>query len=232
MHDHGHHHGHDHAHHGHLQHNHIHEHTDIKPLRISIILTVTVFVAQVIGGFISGSLALLSDAGHVLVDLASLLIAFIFVTICLALVIALLFSWRVADQLQIDQQKTTRYQALGFLTGLVSVGFVMWWYGYLIDFNTESLFSSQAFLQEQFLTLQHMDHRIFLVGFAYAALLHFFIEDVSLIIVGCMMEFSIVGWLILAGIISLCIKNRQNYYPFCFGVYAMHAVWLLVQALF
>lgn len=72
-HHHDHHHGHDHHHHGH---GHIHEHTDIKPLRIAVALTSTVFVAQVIGGFASGSLALLSDAGHVLVDLASLLIAF------------------------------------------------------------------------------------------------------------------------------------------------------------
>jgi cobalt-zinc-cadmium efflux system protein len=72
-HHHEHHHGHDHHHHGH---GHIHEHTDIKPLLIAVVLTSTVFIAQVVGGFASGSLALLSDAGHVLVDLASLLIAF------------------------------------------------------------------------------------------------------------------------------------------------------------
>jgi len=64
-------HGHDHAH------DHAHEHRDIRPLRIAMILTGTVFVAQIIGGFISGSLALLSDAGHVFVDLASLMIAFV-----------------------------------------------------------------------------------------------------------------------------------------------------------
>lgn len=64
-----------HDHHGHDHHHH-HEHRDIRPLRIAIALTSTVFIAQVVGGFYSGSLALLSDAGHVLVDLASLLIAF------------------------------------------------------------------------------------------------------------------------------------------------------------
>jgi cobalt-zinc-cadmium efflux system protein len=70
-------HEHKHEHHGHdHHHDHIHEHTDIKPLRIAVALTSTVFVVQVIGGFVSGSLSLLSDAGHVLVDLASLLIAF------------------------------------------------------------------------------------------------------------------------------------------------------------
>lgn len=63
-----------HTHHG--DGHHIHEHRDIKPLRIAIVLTSTIFAIQVLGGIYSGSLALLSDAGHVLVDLASLLIAF------------------------------------------------------------------------------------------------------------------------------------------------------------
>lgn len=62
--------------HGHNQ-NHLRDHSDIRPLRIAIALTGTVFFVQVVGGFLSGSLALLSDAGHVLIDLASLLIAFI-----------------------------------------------------------------------------------------------------------------------------------------------------------
>lgn len=66
-----------HTHHHDHAHEHHHHHADIKGLRIAIILTGTVFIAQVIGGIISNSLALLSDAGHVLIDLASLLIAFI-----------------------------------------------------------------------------------------------------------------------------------------------------------
>ena len=57
-------------------HDHIHDHRDIKPLRIAITLTSLILVVQVVGGLVSGSLALLSDAGHVLIDLASLLIAF------------------------------------------------------------------------------------------------------------------------------------------------------------
>lgn len=57
-------------------HHHINAHADIRPLRIAIVLTTTVLIVQFIGGVISNSLALLSDTGHVFVDLASLLIAF------------------------------------------------------------------------------------------------------------------------------------------------------------
>ena len=56
--------GHSHNH----NHGHHHEVTG-KNLSISIILNIGITVAQIIGGFISGSLSLLSDALHNLVTL-------------------------------------------------------------------------------------------------------------------------------------------------------------------
>ncbi|MFZ9869692.1 MAG: cation transporter [Candidatus Kapaibacteriota bacterium] len=65
-----HHHDHDHPH------DHHHDHHDIRPLRIAMAITTSILVLQIVGGVVSGSLALLSDAGHVFVDLGSLLIAY------------------------------------------------------------------------------------------------------------------------------------------------------------
>src|SRR4030042_4579511 len=39
-----------------------------RPLKITLILVLVIMVAEVVGGFISNSLALLSDAGHMLTD--------------------------------------------------------------------------------------------------------------------------------------------------------------------
>ena len=44
----------------------------VGKLRIGIILTVLILVAEVVGGLLSNSLALLSDAGHVFVDIIAL----------------------------------------------------------------------------------------------------------------------------------------------------------------
>lgn len=57
-------------------HQHI-EHLEHRSLRIAIGVTAAIFLAEVIGGFLSGSLALLSDAGHMLVDLFSLIVAYV-----------------------------------------------------------------------------------------------------------------------------------------------------------
>jgi len=45
---------------------------DSRPLKISLAIVLVVLVAEVIGGILSGSLALLGDAGHMLVDALAL----------------------------------------------------------------------------------------------------------------------------------------------------------------
>ena len=60
-------------------HNHSHSHNDLKGrnLFISILLNILITVAQVIGGIVSGSLALLSDALHNFSDVLSLVVSYI-----------------------------------------------------------------------------------------------------------------------------------------------------------
>jgi len=65
------------AHHHH--HGHSHAHSDLRGrnLLISILLNIAITVSQVIGGIISGSLALLSDALHNFSDVLSLVISYV-----------------------------------------------------------------------------------------------------------------------------------------------------------
>ncbi|MBT8236394.1 MAG: cation diffusion facilitator family transporter [Bacteroidia bacterium] len=59
-------------------HSHSHHHAETgKPLLWSIVLNSIITIAQVIGGFISGSLALLSDALHNFSDVLSLVISYV-----------------------------------------------------------------------------------------------------------------------------------------------------------
>lgn len=64
---------------GHEKHNHSHMHPDLKGrnLIISILLNIVITVAQVIGGLVSGSLSLLSDALHNFSDVLSLIVSYI-----------------------------------------------------------------------------------------------------------------------------------------------------------
>ena len=78
-HDHDAHAGHDHSGHGHGHHDHSHDFRSAskKSLWLALILISTYMIAEVIGGLISGSLALLADAGHMLTDAAAIMMALV-----------------------------------------------------------------------------------------------------------------------------------------------------------
>jgi cobalt-zinc-cadmium efflux system protein len=86
-----------------------------KHLKIAIALTSFYFIVEVIGGFLSGSLSLLGDAGHMLRDVFSLLIT--------------LGAMRIAKRLP-TKTKTFGYHRVeilaAFINGLLLVGISVW----------------------------------------------------------------------------------------------------------
>ncbi|WP_124726761.1 cation diffusion facilitator family transporter [Staphylospora marina] len=71
---HHHHHGH---HHDHHHHGHDHHHDNRTGLTIALAITVTILLLEFVGGLLTNSLALLSDAGHMLGDAASLALSLV-----------------------------------------------------------------------------------------------------------------------------------------------------------
>ncbi|HMR78860.1 MAG TPA: cation diffusion facilitator family transporter, partial [Polyangiaceae bacterium] len=69
----------EHGHGGHGQggHGHGHEKTPTRVLSIALVLTSTFMVVEAVGGVMTGSLALLADAGHMLADAGALALALV-----------------------------------------------------------------------------------------------------------------------------------------------------------
>ncbi len=61
----------------HDNHSHHHHHGGGKRIGITILLNLFITVSQVIGGFMSGSLSLLTDAAHNFSDVIALVISYI-----------------------------------------------------------------------------------------------------------------------------------------------------------
>src|SRR5712692_2987685 len=92
-----------HEHSGH-DHNHIHGMAK-QTLRIAFFLTIIILVAELVGGLIANSLALLSDAGHVVTD-----------------IFALGLAWFATVQAErpANARKTFGYHRVGILAALVN----------------------------------------------------------------------------------------------------------------
>lgn len=105
-----HHHHHDdygHDHHGH-DHNHgdvFHSHAPAGQMRKAFLLTLLILLAELVGGIISHSLALLSDAGHVVTDLAAIGLSW--------------FALKQADK-PANNERTFGYHRAGILAAFVN----------------------------------------------------------------------------------------------------------------
>jgi cobalt-zinc-cadmium efflux system protein len=104
-------HDHDHDHH----HSHHTGHDSQRRLFWAILLTGGFMVAEVVGGILSGSLALLADAGHMLTDTAALALAW--------------FAARISRR-PVDEKRSFGYHRVqilaAFVNGLTLIAIVVW----------------------------------------------------------------------------------------------------------
>src|SRR5258708_19363380 len=89
---------------GHAGHNHTH-HMARQSLRLAFFLTVIILIAELAGGWLANSLALLSDAGHVITDIFALGLAWFAV---------------VQAERPANARKTFAYHRVGILSALVN----------------------------------------------------------------------------------------------------------------
>src|SRR5437867_7053387 len=90
----------------HAGHAHNHTHSMVKQtLRLAFLLTIIILAAELLGGLLANSLALLSDAGHVVTDLFALGLAW-FAT--------------VQAERPANERKTFGYHRVGILAALVN----------------------------------------------------------------------------------------------------------------
>ncbi|WP_310470376.1 MULTISPECIES: cation diffusion facilitator family transporter [unclassified Corynebacterium] len=107
-HDHNHNHNHDHDHHSHAP-------EGLKALLTVLIFTATIFFAELIGGYISGSLALVSDAMHMLSDSTGLLVA----------ALAIIFARKTASDTATYGYR--RLEVVAALANALSVSIISLW---------------------------------------------------------------------------------------------------------
>ena len=95
------------AHHDHGTHGHDHAHgtQNQRAVGIAALLTGGFMIAEVVGGIVSGSLALLADAGHMLTDFAALVLAW--------------FAFRLARR-PADEERTYGFDRFSVLAAFVN----------------------------------------------------------------------------------------------------------------
>lgn len=173
-----------------------------RRLFITLIITLFIFLVELVGGFISNSLALLSDAGHVLTD-------------SFAIILSLIAS--VISKKPSGKKATYGYQKIGILAALVNgvslvaIATLILVEGYRRFLNPPDI-KTDIMLSVAFLGLlgnlamavilghRHQDLN---VKSAWFHVIGDALSSIGVIIAGLLMKFT--GWLLIDPLISLIV---------------------------
>lgn len=166
-------------------------------------------------------------------DISSLnvLLVATFVTLCLGMVIDLIFSYKLTRLAQISYSYVLRYQMIAFFVVVITSGIVMWYYAQAFTEQSLSLVASDAQDLDSLINFGVFNYKIFMSGML-SGLLVLFSRQSLLGVVGLTLMIPYHSmWLIIAGAISFLVVDRRKLYPLWFGVYAAHAFWMIVWAI-
>lgn len=157
----------------------------------------------------------------------NLLLVATFVTLCLGIVVDLVFSYKLTALAKVSYQRVVKYQILGFFVAVITSGIVMWLYTYSFNEQSLYLFAQDAQDLDSLINFGVFNYKTFMCG-CVSGLLVLLARQPLLAVVGMtLMAPNISMWLIISGAISYLVADRQRLYPLWFGVYAAHAIWII-----
>ena len=205
-------------HHGHAGHAHVHHAHGDNATRIfwALLLTAGFMIAEVIGGVLSGSLALLADAAHMLIDSVSLFFAWL----------AFRLSRRPADAARTYGYH--RFPVLAAFTNGISLVFIIIW---IFSEAADRLLNPTEVLAGPMLAVAGLGLAINIAAFAVlhgadrnnlnvrGALLHVWGDMLgSVAAIGAALVIMTTGWMPIDPILSILV-----------GLLVLRSAWFLVK---
>jgi hypothetical protein len=80
--------------------------------------------------------------------------------------------------------------------------------------------------------VKEFNYMVVLVGIVFGLILKRAKMSPMLVLGGLLMPLNITLGLVVGGLISMLVKDREQWYPFWSGVFAANSIWMLIQAIF
>lgn len=144
----------------------------------------------------------------------------------------ILFGRRVAQLASIDRKKMVWAQWAGFIMSALVIGIVFWLFINNLGLGkTAGLPVIKAYNRALLINFKSFDFYVLVMGIFFGYLIKFTKINPALLLGGILMPPNISLMLILGGMVSLLVKNKEHYYPLMSGISSGNSVWLLLNAL-
>jgi hypothetical protein len=143
-----------------------------------------------------------------------------------------LFGRRVAQLASIDHKKMVWAQWIGFMVSALAIGVIFWLFITHLGLGKEAgLPVIKAYNRALLINFKSFDFYVLIMGIFFGYLVKFTKINPALLLGGILMPPNISLMLILGGLVSLAVSNKEEYFPLMSGISSGNSVWLLLNAL-
>ncbi len=143
-----------------------------------------------------------------------------------------LFGRKMAHLAGIDRPSIHCYQWLGLVISSLCVGAVMWVFVNHFGIGAEpgALAVAKGASRALLVNVKSFDIATLLLGMFFGYLLKLARVNAVLLLGGILMSPDLSVMLILGGLSTYLVADKEQYYPFWSGVFAANSLWMLVKA--
>ncbi len=143
-----------------------------------------------------------------------------------------LFGRKMAQLASIERSTIARYQWLGLLVSCICVGFVSWLFinHFGIGDQPGALAAARAGGRALLINVKTFDLIALVLGFVFGYILKVLKVNATLLLGGILMAPELSIMLVLGGLSTYLVREKEDYYPFWSGVFAANSLWMLVKA--
>jgi hypothetical protein len=149
-------------------------------------------------------------------------------TLCIGIVIDLIFSYKLASLANVDYKFVTKYQIISILTSIFCAGIIFWYFCSSFNIQSYSALAGKTYQFENMVKYAEYNPKIMFAGFFYGVMLYYLLGDLLAIVGSVLMEPAVSTVIVISGAFANMIKNREKIYPAFLGIYAGHMLWLLL----
>lgn len=154
-----------------------------------------------------------------------------FVEVCAGVAADILFGRKLGRLAQVDHARLKRYQYLGLVVSALVIGAVFWFLITHFTLGSAQLCAYKAQSRQLLINAHHFDWYVLLLGACFSFLLSFGKASSMLILGGLLMPYNISLGLIFGGMLTYCVRSREEWEPFWSGVFAANSLWMLLRAM-
>lgn len=143
-----------------------------------------------------------------------------------------LFSYKMAFLANIDTNKIWFYQWFGLLVCSIFVGIIFWILFQAFELGicaTGSFPATKAMARALMVNIKSFDLLILSIGFVCGYSISLLKVSPILVLSGILMPPNLSIMLILGGLLTYLMKEKEKYYPIWSGIFAANSLWMVVK---